>query len=478
MVAFAAVMLLTAIAASKASSRLGVPALLLFLLLGMLAGEDGPGGVAFSDAHLSQHLGSLSLALILFAGGLETDGKSIRTILMRGLSLSTIGVLLTALLAGLAASYVLGLSRLEGLLLGAIVSSTDAAAVFSVLRSQGLGLKHNLSPLLEFESGSNDPMAVFLTIALIRLLTVPDASLTGLAAALILQMGIGAAAGYGMGRLSVWLLNRIRLQSEGLYPVLLLALALLTFGGVSLIQGNGFLAIYVAGIVVGNADFIHKRTLLRFHDALSWLLQIAMFLTLGLLVTPSQLIPVAAKSMLLALFLVFVARPVAVFVSLAFARMPLRSKLMVSWTGLRGAVPIILATFPLLAGIKNSQLFFDVVFFIVLTSVLIQGTTLPVVARWLHVAAPMPSRRATPLEFTPATRTSSDLVEMTIGPESPAAGRQIVDLRLPKSSLIVLLTRDDGYVVPRGATVLRAGDTLLVLADRDAEPTLRTLFNA
>lgn len=470
------VLLLVAIGASKASSRLGVPSLLVFLLIGMLAGEEGPGGIPFDDAKVAQWLGSAALAIILFAGGLDTDAGAIRGLLWRGLSLSTLGVVITAVITGLSATYFVGLSPLEGMLLGAIVSSTDAAAVFAVLRSQSIGLKGRVKPLLELESGSNDPMAVFLTVATIRLLTDANAGIGGLVLSFFIQMPVGAAAGIAVGRLSVWLLNRINLETEGLYPALTLALALLSYGGTSLVGGNGFLAAYLAGIVLSSRDFIHKKSLLRFHDGLAWLMQLVMFLVLGLLVYPSRLVPVAAPALMITLVLMLVARPAGVFIALATTRLPVRAKLLISWVGLRGAVPIVLATFPLLAGVPNSEVYFNVVFFIVLTSVLLQGTTLATVARWLHMATPLPPQRRAPIEFVPTQRTHSELVEIEVPANSPASGVQIVDLRLPRSALIVLITRADQYVVPRGATAIQPGDVLLLLVDRSVIAEIHQRF--
>ena len=461
------VLLLLAVLASKASSRLGVPSLIVFLLIGMLAGSEGPGGIPFDDARLAQTLGVIALALILFAGGLDTAWESVSGVLWKAVSLSTAGVFTTAVLVGWFASMVLGFSWLEGLLLGSIVSSTDAAAVFAILRSRGASLKGKTTPLLELESGSNDPMAVFLTLAVIRLLTEPGESVLHLVPAFFLQMLLGFALGYGMGKAAILLLNRLKLETEGLYPVLTLAWVFLTYGLASFLGGNGFLAVYLCGIVMGNGDFIHKRSLMRFHDGLAWLMQIAMFLTLGLLVYSSRLAPVAGVALLISFFLMFVARPASVFLALSFARMGLRHKLMISWVGLRGAVPIILATFPLVAGVPKADLFFNVVFFIVLTSVLLQGTSLPLVAKWLRLRAPLAAKRQYPLEFVPTRKSGSDLVEVSVTEQSPVIGKQIVDLHLPKSSLIVLVSRNEDFLVPKGGTILQSGDRLLVLAGKD-----------
>ncbi len=471
----AAVLLLVSILASKASGRLGVPALALFLFIGMLAGSDGPGGIYFDDPRLAQWLGVIALVFILYAGGLDTDWARIRPVLAPGLALSTLGVLLTAALMGLFAVGVLGFTLLQGLLLGAIVSSTDAAAVFTVLRARSVRLREPLEPLLELESGSNDPMAVFLTVALTGLLTAPEARVLGLVPLFFRQMLLGAALGYGMGRAMAWIVNRVRLHVEGLYPVLTVALALLTYAGTATLGGNGFLAVYLAGLIMGRSDFIHKRSLLRFHDGLAWLMQIAMFLVLGLLVFPSQLPAVAGVALLAALFLIFVARPIGIALTLLPFRLPLRDQAMVAWVGLRGAVPIILATFPRLASLPQANLIFNIVFFVVLASVLIQGTTITPIARWLRVTArPEPPARP-PLEVT-AGDLKGELLELVVPPGSAAIGRQILELGLPRGALIVLIGRGSEHIVPDGNTVLAPGDHLLILADQDALEMTRQVF--
>ncbi len=476
----AAVLLLLSIFASKASGRLGVPALLLFLFVGMLSGSEGLGRIPFDDAYVAQFLGVVALVFILFAGGLDTAWESVRPVVWKALALSTLGVLVTAALVGVFAAGILGFSLLEGLLLGAIVSSTDAAAVFAVLRARSVGLRGEIKPLLELESGSNDPMAVFLTVGLTGLLFNRNSSLIGLIPLFFQQMALGALFGYGMGRAMVFVVNRIRLEYEGLYPVFTLALVALTYGATASLGGNGFLAVYIAGLLMGNNDFIHKRSLIRFHDGLAWLMQITMFLTLGLLVFPSRLVPVIGVGLLVALFLMFVARPASVFLALAFANTGWREKAMVSWVGLRGAVPIILATFPLLAGVPQADMIFNLVFFIVLTSVLLQGTTLPLVARWLDVDAPLPVRRQYPLEFTETGdfKIKSGLVEVHISQDSPAVGRRIVELRLPGEALIVLVGREDELVVPNGGTVIQARDTLLVMADKRTLAEVRAIVGS
>lgn len=470
------ILLFLSVMASKASAKLGVPALLLFLLLGMLAGSEGPGGIYFDNAAWAQSVGVVALVLILFSGGLDTEWSSLQRVIWPGLALSTVGVLITTLLVGVFAKLLLGFSLLEGLLLGSIVSSTDAAAVFSVLRTSGVGLKGRARPLLELESGSNDPMAVFLTTGIIGIMTGTETGPLSLVPTFIQQMAVGAAVGYGIGRLVIVLLNRLRLEIEGLYPVLTLSLVLLTYGGTAALGGNGFLAVYIAGLVMGKGDFIHKRSVMRFHDGLAWLMQIAMFLTLGLLVFPSHLLPVAGAGLLVSAFLILAARPISVFVALAFSRFKLNEKTMISWVGLRGAVPIVLATFPLLARLPKAEMLFDLVFFIVLTSILLQGTSIPLFARWLRLDAPPADKPHYPLELESGAGLQSDLVSVEVPNLSPVKGKQVVDVGFPRGALIVLIGRGDSFIVAKGGTVILPQDRLLMLADeKDLAETRRIL---
>jgi cell volume regulation protein A len=473
----AAILLLLSVIASKASGRLGVPALLLFLLIGMLAGSEGIGGIEFSDAYLAQNLGVVALVFILFSGGLDTTWAHVRPVLAHGLLLATAGVLITALLVGGFAMWVLEFSWREALLLGAIISSTDAAAVFATLRTQGIGLRGSLQSLIELESGSNDPMAIFLTTAMVGLLTNPAASLWGLVPMFLMQMVVGGAAGYLLGRGMVYVINWLNLAYEGLYPVLSIALVLLAYSVTDLIGGNGFLAVYLAGLVVGNTFVIHRRSLLRFHDGLAWLMQIVMFVTLGLLVFPSRLLPVVGIGLVTSAVLILVARPLAVLLCLAPLRMSLRKIGMVGWVGLRGAVPIILATFPLMARVPQAEMIFNLVFFIVLTSVLVQGSTIPLVARWLHMAAPMRHRPRSPLEFEPINGVRGELAEIELTAQSPVVGRRLVDLRLPRGALLVLIGRGESFIVPSGGTVLQAGDLLHLLAEPEAMARVKEMVS-
>ena len=377
----AAILLLGSILASKTSGRVGVPSLLLFLGVGMLVGSDGLGWIYFDDPRQAQFIGNVGLVFILFSGGLDTRWDSIRPVVWHGVTLSTLGVAITAAAVGICAPFFTPLTWKEGLLLGAIISSTDAPAVFTILRSKGVGLRGSMRPLLELESGSNDPMAYLLATAMLQLFAPGgqgDAnSYWALAGMFVQQMAIGALAGWAMGVLITKLVNRVTLDFDGLYPVLLLALVLLTFAGTQLLGGNGFLAVYLAGIVLGNRNFVHKNSLVRFYDGQAWLAQIVIFLVLGLLVFPKQLVPVMVPGLLISAVLIFLARPLAVLICLAPFKYTWAKRVMISWVGLRGAVPIVLATYPMVMGLESASYIFNIVFFIALTSVAVQGTTLP-----------------------------------------------------------------------------------------------------
>jgi potassium/hydrogen antiporter len=466
------ILLFMSIIISKSLGRFGIPALILFLAVGMLAGSEGIGNIHFDDARSAQSLGSVALTIILFSGGLDTRWESIKPILWRGVTLSTLGVFITAMLTGLFATLVLDFTILEGLLLGSIVSSTDAAAVFSILRSKNIGLKNNLRPTLELESGSNDPMAYFLTVSFTFLIINEGASIWQLVPMFFMQMSIGAVMGILMGRVMVWVINKIHLEQEGLYPALTLAMVIFTYAFTNLINGNGFLAVYVAAVILGNRDFIHKRSLTKFYDGIAWLMQILMFLTLGLLVFPSHMLPVIGMGLLISLFLIFVARPASVFLSMLFFKVGFPDKLYVSWVGLRGAVPIVFATYPLLAGIEKSEMIFNIVFFIVLTSVMLQGTTLTPVAKWLNLSEQEKKKlKKHQFDIEMEYDLKNELTEIEVPEQGPAVGKSLVDLRFPKGALIVLINRGGKFVTPNGATVLQPKDVLYVMTDNDEELT-------
>lgn len=465
------VLLLASVFASRASGHVGVPTLVVFLGLGMLAGSEGIGGIYFDDATAAQRLGVIALIFILFAGGLETDWSHVRDGIRPAAALATLGVLITCLVVGGIAYWITDLSLLEGLLLGAIVSSTDAAAVFSILRSRGVRLRRDLAAVLELESGSNDPMAVFLTTAVLQLMVTPSASVGAAAISFVQQMTFGAAAGVIFGLITVRLVNRAQLEYPGLYPAITIAMVLLAYGTTSLVGGNGFLAVYLLGVMMARENYVQRRTLTRFHDGVAWLMQIAMFITLGLLVFPTHLPPVAGVSLVIAAVLMLIARPVAVFVTLAPTRMPFKEKLLISWVGLRGAVPIILATFPLVAGVPASSLIFNVVFFIVLASVILQGTTIAPVARWLGLDEAKIAQAPGSVHL--AGRGESAVVTLEVSQRSSADGRRVVELGWPRETLILVLYRGNEFFVPNGATVLQPGDRLIVLTSKATVDTLK-----
>jgi len=459
------ILLILSILASKTTGRMGVPALIIFLVVGMLAGSEGIGGIHFDDPHIAQSLGTIALTFILFSGGLETKWESAKPILWQGVTLATLGVLVTTLCTGIFIYYITDFTFTEGLLIGAIISSTDAAAVFSIMRSRNIGLKGNLRPLLELESGSNDPMAYFLTIAITAILINKDLSFASLVPLFFQQMIIGAIAGYLMGKAMTWILNKINLDVDGLYPVLILALIFFTFGATTFLHGNGFLAVYLSAVMLGNQTFIHKKSIMRFYDGQAWLMQIVMFITLGLLIFPKQMIPYIGTGLLIALFLLFIARPVAVFLCLLLFKMNNRERTLISWVGLRGAVPIVFATYPLIQGVEKSEMIFNIVFFIVLTSVLIQGTTVATVAKWLYLYKPVKFKTRYPLEVELSNNFKNELFEIEINDSSSAIDKQIFELNFPKTALIVLINRKEKYITPTGTTAIKSGDKLLVMSD-------------
>tara|TARA_R110001599_G_scaffold251410_1_gene451381 strand:+ start:647 stop:2089 length:1443 start_codon:yes stop_codon:yes gene_type:complete len=458
-------LLFISIIAGKTSYRFGVPTLVLFLAIGMLAGSDGIGGIYFDNPSVAQFIGVVSLNFILFSGGLDTNWQSIKPVLWQGISLSTFGVLLTAVTMGTFVWAITDFTIYEGLLLGAIISSTDAAAVFSILRGKNLALRNNLRPTLELESGSNDPMAYVLTIAFLAMVINPDQSLLSIIPLFFKQMIIGGIAGLLFGMVSKYVINRIKLGFEGLYPVLVISLMFITFSGTDALGGNGFLAVYLCAVYLGNQDLIHKKTILKMFDGLAWLMQIVLFLTLGLLVYPTEILPILGIGLLISLFQIFVARPISVFLSLTPFKMKMRRRFYISWVGLRGAVPIVFATYPLIAGIEKASMIFNIVFFISLSSVLIQGTTLTVIAKWLNVALPEDSKPKSPLDDLLSETAKAIMVEIKMPANGVAVNKKIVDLHFPKTALIAMINRENKFITPNGATEILAEDTLVVLSD-------------
>lgn len=440
----------------------------------MLAGSEGPGGIPFDNPVLAMAIGSAALFLILFDGGLQTDLKNLsRSVAARGALLATLGVMLTAGIVGGFAVLALGMPLLDGLLLGAILSSTDAAAVFSVLRSRSVGLSPRLRTLIEFESASNDPTAVFLTVTLIAIATgdAPTGALVPFAFALKL-MG-GGAIGWLAGLLIVRVLNRIDLEHDGLYPVLTLAAAGVVFGLAEVVGASGFMAAYMAGLAMAGRVFAHRRSLLRFHEGVAWLMQIVMFLILGLLVFPSELLGHALPGLVISAVLMFVARPLAVMVLLLGSDFSLRERLMVSWVGLRGAAPIILATFPMVAGLGTAGSIFNTVFFAVVFSVLIQGPTAGWAARLLRVDEPLRSAERLPIEIDADAAVGMTVARVKVEPGAYADKRRLLDIGGPEMPLAILMQRQGWYFIPTGTTVLAAGDELYVLGTTEMIEAMR-----
>jgi len=470
-------LLLLAILSTTLSGRLGVPGLILFLAIGMLAGEDGIGGIAFDQYPLAHAIGTFALVLILFDGGLRTPWSSFQAAWKPSVILSTVGVVITAGLTGLAAAWLLKLPLMVGLLLGSIVGSTDAAAVFSILRGQSLALKERISATLEIESGSNDPMAVLLTLACISMVTgdvEPGWTLVGF---FLQQAVVGIVGGLAVGGAGTWLSNRITLSAVGLYPALALGTGMLAYGLPAHFGGSGFLSVYVAGLVMGNSRMVFKRGVLQAHDGGAWVAQIVMFIMLGLLATPSRLVGVAGDGFLVALVLVFVARPVAVFATMSPLGFHLREMVFLSWAGLKGAIPIILAIYPLVMGVPDGQLIFDVVFFVVLVSALTQGWSLPPVARWMKVREYRPPSPPVSLEINSIRHLDGDIIEYRVEADALAANRLVRELALPETALLAMIARGDEVIPPRGTTPLRPGDYVFVVMKSEVRPIVDRMFS-
>lgn len=466
------VLIFSSIIISKTGYRFGIPTLLLFLLVGMIFGSDGL-GLQFNSARDAQFIGMIALSIILFSGGMDTKFQDIKPVLKPGIVLSTVGVLLTTVLTGVFIYFLSGLTHtnieltmMASLLLAATMSSTDSASVFSLLRSQRMNLKENLRPMLELESGSNDPMAYMLTIVLIQIISSgSELSLAVVGRDLLVQFLIGGIVGYAFGRFAVWLVNRINLSNSSLYPILLLSIVFATFTITDLLKGNGYLAVYIAGVIVGNARLVYRKEINTFMNGLTWLFQIIMFLSLGLLVNPHEMLDIAAVALLIGLFMIVIARPVSAFACLLpFRNISNKARLFVSWVGLRGAVPIIFATYPVIAGIEGSQQLFNIVFFITLLSLVVQGMSISSFARWLHLDLPE-EKEGNEFGVELPDEIDTKLEDMTLTTEMLAGGNRLKDMNIPKGSLVMLVKRGNEFIIPNGQVELHAGDKLLFISE-------------
>jgi len=452
--------------ASLAAGRLRIPGLVLFLGVGMALGSDALALIEFDDYELARTIGVIALALILFEGGLAAGFPEIRPVIGSALSLAVLGTLLTAVITGLAAHWLLEVTLLQGMLMGSIVSATDGAAIFALLR--GSTLKRRLARSLEGEAGMNDPVAILLVLGFIEWIRLPDYGLLDMLGLFVAQIGIGAMAGGAVGWLAVQAFRRANLATGGLYPVASLAVVAIAFGSADALHGSGFLASYLAGLSMGSAALPARQTVAAFHDGLAWLAQLTMFFTLGLLVFPSDLGPVALKGTAIALVLVFVARPLAVMIATAFAPLRTSERIVLGWAGLRGAVPVVLALFPIIEGVDGAITFFNIAFFVVLVSTLLQGSTFTAVAGFLRALTTEPALRSPLVEVGSIRELGADVIEVPLVEGDAAIGVRVRDLGLPRDALVNVLVRDDEALPPRGSTRLEAGDRLYVLARQSA----------
>ncbi len=473
---------LLSILAGKASSRFGVPALLLFLLVGMLCGSDGL-GFQFDNTYVAQTIGTVALCIILFSGGMDTKFHEIRPVLAQGLILATVGVALTSVITGVLVWWILGMTHqaagigfLTSLLLASTMSSTDSASVFAILRTKGLRLKNNLRPMLELESGSNDPVAYILVIVFIEIVkagTTPSVwYILGMVA---MQLCIGFVAGFAFGKLAVWAINRIKLDNAALYPILVFTFCIFIFSATYFMHGNGYLAVYIGGLIIGNSSFQHKRSTTGFFNGLTWLCQLLMFLTLGLLVNPNELLEVWLPGLIISFVMIFISRPISVLLCLLpFRKMAVRDKVYISWCGLRGAVPIIFAIMPLAADVPQARFIFNIVFLCTLVSLLVQGTSLSQMAKWLKLddnSSKLKGLEDFDVDFSDDIK--SVTTEITITDAILERGAHLMDLGLPDKTLAVMVKRQNKYFVPTGKTTLHAGDKLLIITD-DHEALIET----
>ncbi|MBQ2363476.1 MAG: potassium/proton antiporter [Bacteroidaceae bacterium] len=470
------ILIFSSILISKTGYRFGIPTLLLFLLVGMLFGSDGL-GLEFDSAKDAQFIGMIALSIILFTGGMDTKIKDIKPVMAQGMLLSTVGVLLTTFLTGAFIYWLSGyrdmniaMPGMTCILLAATMSSTDSASVFNLLRSQKMNLKENLKPMLELESGSNDPMAYMLTIALIQVIASgTEFSVLNVVKDILVQFTVGGVMGYAFGRFAVWLINKINLSNSSLYPILLLSFVFITFTSTDMLHGNGYLAVYILGVVVGNERLVFRKEINTFMNGLTWFFQIVMFLSLGLLVNPREMLGVSVSALLIGLFMIIVARPLSVGLCLMpFRKMSLKAKCFVSWVGLRGAVPIIFATYPVVAEIPGSKIIFNIVFFITLISLIFQGMTIASVARWLNLDLPQ-EKEGNEFGVEIPEEIDSQLTDVTLTAEMLQDGNRLMDMHISKGTLVMLVKRGKEFIIPNGRMELKVGDKLLYISENKKE---------
>lgn len=465
------ILLFVSIAVSKTSARFGVPTLLLFLFVGMLFGSDGL-GIQFNDMKDAQFVGMIALCIILFSGGMDTKFQEIKPVLAPGLVLSTVGVLLTAIFTGLFIWWLSGMewsniyfAFLPSLLLASTMSSTDSASVFAILRQQKMNLKHNLRPMLELESGSNDPMAYMLTIVLIQFISNEVNGAGAIIISFLQQFVFGALIGYGTGKFAVYIINKLNLDNKALYPIFMLAVVFFTFSVCDLFKGNGYLAVYISGMMIGNSKIANRKEISTFFDGLTWLFQIIMFILLGLLVNPREMFDVALVAILVAAFMILIGRPLSVAISLLpFREITARSKLYISWVGLRGAVPIIFATYPVVADVEGADQIFNIVFFITILSLTLQGTTLPFFARKLGLSAPL-EKTGNDFGVELPDEIDTDLTDLTVTSAMLVDGDTLKEVELPEGALVMIVKRGTEFLVPNGSLHLQVGDKLLLISE-------------
>ena len=466
------ILLFVSIAVSKTGYRFGIPTLLLFLFVGMFFGSDGL-GIQFHNADGAQFIGMLALSIILFSGGMDTKFKEIKPVLAQGILLSTFGVLLTTFFTGFFIYWIasfshssITMSLTTSLLLAATMSSTDSASVFNILRSQKMNLKHNLRPMLELESGSNDPMAFMLTIVLIQFIQAGGMGIGEILTSFAIQC---AGAGYLLGKLAILIINKINLPNQSLYPILLLSFVFFIFTATDLVKGNGYLAVYIAGMMVGNTKITNRKEIATFMDGMTWLFQIIMFLTLGLLVNPHEMLGIAVVAALIGIFMILVARPLSVLLCLLpFRKMSISSKTFVSWVGLRGAVPIIFATYPVVAGVEGSNQIFNIVSFITILSLVIQGSTISWFAKLLHLDTPL-EKTGNVFGVELPEEIDSSLHDMVLTEEMLSNGNSLKDMNIPKGTLVMLVKRGEEFIIPNGTVQLHVGDKLLLISENKKE---------